>query len=259
MKQLIDFYHSPRFRGMVPPLLLLILWWQATSQAWVSSLVLVPFGQLAQALLDEQIRQSLIEGLQSTFARLLMGSAIGMGGGLVLGIAMGLSHVCDRMLGPSFHAVRQVAILAWIPLLTAWFGNGDLCKIVFVAIAASKPMVMGTYEGIRSAPEPLVEVGRTLCLSRVKMLRQIILPAAAPSIVTAMQLSLIFSWFAAIGAEYVIGVMSGGIGSVVVSAQEHFRTDIVLLGVILISTVGIAMNILLRKIPRILFPWNQAR
>jgi sulfonate transport system permease protein len=69
---------------------------------------------------------------------------------------------------------------------------------------------------------------------------------------------LIFSWFAAIGAEYVIGVMSGGIGSVVVSAQEHFRTDIVLLGVILISVVGITMNKVLRKIPGLLFPWSQA-
>ena len=154
--------------------------------------------------------------------------------------------------------MRQVAILAWIPLLTAWFGNGDLCKIVFVAIAASKPMVMGTYEGIRSAPAQLVEVGRALCLSRFRMLHKIILPAAAPSIVTAMQLSLIFSWFAAIGAEYVIGVMSGGIGSVVITAQEHFRTDIVLVGVMLISCVGILMNKILRQVPRLLFHWHQA-
>jgi sulfonate transport system permease protein len=84
------------------------------------------------------------------------------------------------------------------------------------------------------------------------------LPAAAPSIVTALQLSLIFSWFAAIGAEYVIGVMSGGIGSVIMAAQEHFRTDVVLVGVILISSVGILMNNLLRRIPRILFPWHES-
>src|ERR1035437_2601570 len=154
MKSLMTFYNSPRLRGMLLPLLLLLLWWQATANAWVSTLVLVPFGQLAHALLDDQIRQSLFEGLLSTFARLLTGATIGIGAGLVLGIAMGLSTVFDRIQGPSFHAVRQVAILAWIPLLAAWFGNGDLWKIVFVAIAASKPMVMGTYEGIRSAPAP---------------------------------------------------------------------------------------------------------
>jgi sulfonate transport system permease protein len=257
MKLLVDIYRSRRFRGLVPPAFLLVLWWQATTHEWVSSLVLVPFEQLGQALLDDEIRRSLIDGLMSTFARLLMGATIGISGGLVLGTAMGLSSIFDRILGPSFHAVRQVAILAWIPLLTAWFGNGDLCKIVFVAIAASKPMVMGTYEGIRSAPAQLVEVGRALCLSRARMLHKIILPAAAPSIVTAMQLSLIFSWFAAIGAEYVIGVMSGGIGSVVISAQEHFRTDIVLVGVIMISCVGIFMNKILRQVPHLLFRWNR--
>lgn len=258
MKLLVAIYNDRRFRGLVPPAMLLVLWWQATAHEWVSSMVLVPFGQLAAALLDDTVRASLLDGLQSTFARLLLGAAIGIAVGLVLGIAMGLSRVCDRMLGPSFHAVRQVAILAWVPLLTAWFGNGDLCKIVFVALAASKPMVMGTYEGIRSAPAQLVEVGRAMCLSRAKMLRHIILPAAAPSIVTALQLSLIFSWFAAIGAEYVIGVMSGGIGSVVVSAQEHFRTDIVLVGVILIASVGILMNKTLRQLPQLLFRWNRA-
>lgn len=247
----------PDLRGLALPALLLVLWWQATTHEWVSTMVLVPFGQLADALLDDEVRHSLADGLASTFARLLLGTSIGIAAGLALGVAMGLSRACDRILGPSFHAVRQVAILAWVPLLTAWFGNGDLCKVVFVAIAAAKPMVMGTFEGIRGAPAQLVEAGRAMCLSRAKMLRHVILPAAAPAIVTAAQLSLIYSWFAAIGAEYVIGVMSGGIGSVVISAQEHFRTDIVLVGVGLIASVGIVMNKTLRQVPRLLFRWNR--
>lgn len=249
-------WRSRHFRGMVPPAILLVLWWQATTHEWVSSLVLVPFGQLFDAARDPAIFSSLAEGLLSTFARLIQGCAIGIPAGLALGIGMGLSHVFDRVMGPSFHAIRQVAILAWIPLLTVWFGTGDLCKIVFVAIAASKPVVMGTFEGIRSTPAQLVEVGRVLMFSRARLLRYVVLPSAAPSIVTALQLSLIYSWFAAIGAEYVIGVMSGGIGSVVMGAQEHFRTDIVLLGVSLIAFTGITMNKALRRIPRYLFRWR---
>lgn len=250
-------YHDRRFRGLVPPALLLVLWWQATSHEWVSTLILVPMGQLFDAARTPEIMNSLLDGLQSTFTRQIQGCGIGILVGLLLGTGMGLSRIFDRVIGPSFHAVRQVAVLAWIPLLTAWFGNGDMCKIVFVAIAASKPVVMGTFEGIRSAPETLIEVGKVIGFSRWKMLRVVILPAAAPSIITAIQLSLIYAWFGAIGAEYVIGVMSGGIGSVVMSAQEHFRTDIVLLGVGLISATGILMNKGLRQIPRLLFPWHQ--
>jgi len=250
-------YHNPRFRASVPVAILLTVWWLATTYGWVSTLVLVPFQSLWDAAGDPEIQRSLLVGISSTFIRLIEGSIIGITGGLVLGSAMGLSNAFDRIMGPSFHAVRQVAIFAWIPLLTAWFGNGDFCKTIFVAIAASKPVVMGTYEGIRNVPRHYTEVGRVLCFSRSRMLRRVILPAAAPSIVTALQLSVIFSWFAAIGAEYVIGVMAGGIGSVIMAAQEHFRTDVVLVGVILISSVGILMNKLLRRIPRILFPWHE--
>lgn len=251
-------YFSPRFRAIVPLIALLVLWHFATAHGWVSTLVLVPFKDLFKAALNPEIQQSLLAGLGATFTRLVQGTLIGVAVGLTLGIGMGLSNVFDRVMGPSFHAVRQVAIFAWIPLLTAWFGNGDLCKMVFVAVAALKPVVMGTYEGIKSVSQQHLEVGRVLCFSRWTTLRKIILPSAAPAIVTALQLSFIYSWFAAIGAEYVIGAMSGGIGSVVMAAQEHFRTDVVLLGVILISAVGITLNKLLRRVPRYLFRWKEA-
>ena len=256
MSVLSAIYHDRRFRSVVFPLLLALLWSLSTHYGWVSSLVLVPFSDLFVALKDASVRQSLLEGLAATFGRLLQGAAIGICVGLLLGLGMGMSRAFDRVMGPSFHAVRQVAVLAWVPLLTAWFGNGDLCKIIFVAIAAAMPAVMGAYEGARNAPPALLEVGRILKFTRFKTLRYVILPAAAPAIFTGIQLSLIYSWFAAVGAEYVIGVMSGGIGSVVVGAQEHFRTDIVLLGVIFISLVGIFMNKLLKRLPALLFPWK---
>jgi sulfonate transport system permease protein len=246
------------WRGWVIPLALLLLWEISARLEWVSSLILVPFSQLFTVVLDAQLRASFAVGLADTFTRLLQGSVIGIVLGLLFGTALGLSHSCDRIMGPSFHAVRQVAVFAWIPLLTAWFGIGPACKIIFVAIAAFKPVVMGAYEGIRNVPPQYLEVGKVLCFSRTQMLRRIILPSAAPAIVTSLQLALIFSWVAAIGAEYVIGAMSGGIGSVVSTAQEHFRTDVVLVGVILISGVGILMNKGLRRIPHYLFKWRDA-
>jgi sulfonate transport system permease protein len=245
-------------RAWAVPALVLLLWWAATSHQWVSSLVLVPLGQLLSAAGDPEVRASLLAGVGATFTRLALGGLIGGSAGLLLGTAMGLSRAFDRIMGPSFHAFRQVAIFAWIPLLTAWFGNGHLCKIVFVAVAAAKPVVMGSYEGVRSVDRQYLELGRVLCFSRWRMLRQIVLPAATPALFTALQLSLIFAWFAAIGAEYVIGAMAGGIGSVVMAAQEHLRTDIVLLGVALIAAIGISLNTLLRRLPRVLFRWKEA-
>ena len=256
MRRLRGLLANRRIRALIPPLLLLALWWAATTNGWVSTLVLVPFDRIAAAALDPDVRSNLASGLGATFVRLVQGVAIGGTLGLLLGTTMGLSRRFDRVLGPSFHACRQVAIFAWIPLLTAWFGNGQLCKIVFVAVAAAKPIVMGTYQGIRGVDAQHLELGRALCFSPWRQFRAIVLPSAAPALFTAAQLSLIFGWFAAIGAEYVIGAMAGGIGSVVMGAQEHLRTDIVLLGVLLIAGTGIALNTVLRRLPRLLFRWT---
>lgn len=245
-----------RWRGFVLPALLLVAWGLSTRFGWVSSIVLIPFGDLFRSAANAEVEHSLLAGLGVSLVRLLEGSAIGITAGLVLGTALGLSRMFDRLMSPSFHALRQVAIFAWIPLLTAWCGNGDLCKVMFIALAAFYPVVMGTYEGIRSVPTQYLEVGRVLCFSRGRMLRHVVLPSAAPSIVTALQLSLIYSWFSAIGSEYLIGSMSVGLGSAVMAGQEHLRTDIVLLGVILIAGVGISMNTLLRRLPRVLFRWR---
>lgn len=256
MKTVLHILHSRQIRGFALPVIVLFLWWLATERQWVSDLVLVPFDKLFFTASDPAIQKSLWEGVGLTLSRLIQGCAIGIPIGLLLGVGMGLSPVFDRITGPSFHAFRQVAILAWIPLLTAWFGAGETCKVIFVAIASAKPVVMGAYEGVHSTSVKLKEVGDVLMLSRFKKLRYITIPSALPSIVTALQLSFIFSWFGAIGAEYVIGVMSGGIGSVVIAAQEHVRTDIVLLGVGLIAFVGIAMNKALRKTSGYFVRWK---
>lgn len=246
------------WRGWIVPLGLLVLWEVSARRGWVSSLVLVPFAELFAAASDAELRHSFAVGVGDTFLRLAQGAALGIALGLSFGALLGFSRAGERILGPTFHALRQVAVFAWIPLLTAWFGIGPACKVVFVAIAAFMPVVMGTCQGFRDVPVAYLEVGRALRLSRWRMLRRVILPAAAPAIVTSLQLAFIFSWVAAIGAEYVIGGLSGGIGAVVSTAQEHFRTDVVLLGVILISGVGIALNKLLRLAPRFLFRWRQA-
>jgi sulfonate transport system permease protein len=157
-------------------------------------------------------------------------------------LALGLSPTADKLVGPSFHAFRQVALFAWIPLLTAWLGGGDLAKVVFIAMAAFKPVAMGTYEGVRGASTAHLEVGRVLRFSRTRVLLSIILPGARPAIVAGLQLALISSWLAAIGAEYLMGGIAAGVGSFVIAARERMLPDQVFIGVIAIAIVGVILN-----------------
>ena len=250
----ILFQPWPRWvRGLLPVAFLLALWEVAVIRGWVGPLVLVSFGKLLAAASDPEVKRELWGGLLASGLRLVEGASIGIVFGLFFGVGLGVSRITDRLFGPSFHAFRQVAVFAWIPLLTAWFGNGALSKVIFVALAAFAPVAMGAFEGVKNVPQAYVEVGRVLCFSRWRLLRRIVLPAAAPAIFTGLQLALIFSWFATIGAEYLIGGLTEGIGTVVMAGREQMRTDVVLLGIVVISLTGIGMNALLRLLSRKIF------
>jgi sulfonate transport system permease protein len=242
----------------VPFAVLLGLWAIGTNLGHINPLFLPPLSDMARSVLDPEVQHNILGGLYASALRLVEGGAIGVAIGLTFGSALGLSKFLERLIGPTFHAFRQIAVFAWIPLLTAWLGTGETAKITFVALAAFKPATLGAYDGIRNVSTHYFEVGRVLCFSRSLMLRRIALPAAWPSIMTGVQLAFLFSWMAAIGAEYLIGSLSEGIGSFVMEAREMLRSDLVFVGIIVIAIIGASMNAILRVSTRRLFPWYQS-
>jgi sulfonate transport system permease protein len=229
-------------RGATPLLLLFVAWWAAGRFGWVNPLVLPPLGEVVGGLGDPAVRGPLLAGLAGSAARLALGALAGVAAGVAFGAAMGLARPVEAIALPSFNAFRQVALFAWVPLLTAWFGGGDVAKVVFIALSAFKPAAMGTYEGFRTVPALYRDVGRVLCFSPSRTLTRIALPAALPSIVGGLQLALIYAWLAAIGAEYVMGGVAEGIGTFVVAAREHLQLQQVYLGVLVIAVAGLTLN-----------------
>src|SRR5690606_9904934 len=88
--------------------------------------------------------------LSSSLGRMAKGFAIGAGCGLLFGGALGLLRLFDKMVGPTFHTLKQISLFAWIPLISVWFGMGEQGKVVFLALSAFFPVVLNTYEGVRS-------------------------------------------------------------------------------------------------------------
>ncbi len=168
-------------------------------------------------------------GLPASLVRFFFGSIIGILLGVAFGTLLAVSRGVDRSVSPTFHALRQVAIFAWVPLLTAWLGMGESAKIVFIALAAFKSMSMNTYQGARHVPPHYVEVGRALCFSRWGMFSRVVLPAALPSILTGIRLALLHAWAATVGVEYLLG-LGDGVGVLLTEGSRalshgyrHFR------------------------------------
>jgi sulfonate transport system permease protein len=175
--------------------------------------------------------------------------------GVAFGLLIGTSRTADRAVGPSFHTLRQITLFAWIPLLSAWFGNGEGAKIVFIALSAFFPAALNTHEGLRTIPIQYFELAKAMNFSRRQRVLRLLLPGALPSIFVGIQIALISGWIGTVGAEYVLGV-GRGLGIFIAEARGQFRMDLVLLGVLMLALVGFVINVACRRVFGHLLRWQ---
>ena len=233
-----------RWRGLVLPVTALALWWLLSSLDIANSALLVSPAKVFDTAAEQVASGRLWRALSASLAREATGFTIGTASGLVLGALLGLS--------PLF---KLISLFAWIPLISVWFGLGDVAKVVFLSLAALVPVVVNTCDGIRTVPPGLLEVARVYGFTRWQTVTQVVLPAALPAIFTGVYLALIYSWLATIGAEYLL-VSGKGIGNTLIEGSEHFQMDLVIFGMVVIGTVGWLMNASARALERRLARWT---
>lgn len=216
----------------------------------------------ASAVVKDTASGFLPAAIAATLARAITGFLVGAGAGLAIGLAIGLWRPVDRLLSPTIDSVRQVALFAWIPLLSAWLGNGEAMKVTLISLGAFFPVALATAVACANVSRHYLEVGQVLELSRRQEVRKIILPAAAPAIITGLELGLNIAWLGTIGAEYLIGTgyingMGDGLGAYLAQAREYARMDRILIGVISLALVGLALDRLVSWTSRKVFPWHR--
>ncbi|WP_083241989.1 ABC transporter permease [Pseudomonas mosselii] len=254
-----------QLRGQVPrgwqslllPAGLLMLWQAANRLGWVDANILTSPLEVLRSLYAGLLDGSLPDALRLSLQRTLAGLLLGGGAGFVLGLLLGLSASAERLLGPSLSALRQVALFAWVPLLTAWFGLGEGAKLVFVALAAFFPLLIATQRGVASLPPQLGEAAQALRLDLQHRLRLLVLPGAAPAIFAGLRLALIYAWLGTIGAEYFMP-SDGGIASLMIGAQQLFRMDQVMAAMVLIGLVGALLGHLGQRLESRATRWRSA-
>jgi sulfonate transport system permease protein len=245
----------PWWRGLVLPALLVAAWTIAVRIPILHSQLLVPLDTILAAPFFDQDGQQIWSDLAASIARLSVGFAIGAFGGVAFGLLIGASRTADRVAGPSFHGLRQITLFAWIPLLSAWFGNGDAAKIVYIALSAFFPAALSTREGLRTIPLQYLELATVIGLSRRRRLTRLLLPGALPSVFVGIQLALITAWIGTVGSEYMLGV-GRGLGTFIAEARGQFRMDLVLLGVFALAFVGFVFNVVCRWVFARLLRWQ---
>lgn len=246
----------PDWRGLVLPLAFVALWWAVTSLHLVNTRLIVPPAGVLSTALKELANPDFYLGVGLSLGRDLSGFLLGSLAGVAVGTLIGVSRLADRLLGPTFHTARQISLFAWLPLLSALLGTGEVSKVVFIAFSAFYPVVLGTLDGVKGVSQAHAEVARVHGFSRAQTLWRLVLPAASPQILGGLRLGLICAWLATIGAEFLLVNDGQGLGNTVFKGRMAFNVELIVFGLLAIGLVGNAFNRLADRAEQRLLRWR---
>jgi sulfonate transport system permease protein len=238
------------------PLVLIGAWQFASRAGWLSSRILPEPWAVAKAFGTLALSGELWLHLRTSLWRALSGFAIGASLGLGLGLLTGSFKRAETLLDTTLQMVRNIPALALIPLVILWFGIDETAKLFLLAVGVFFPVYLNTFHGIRSTDAGLVEMARSYGLSGWPLYRDVILPAALPSILVGVRFSLGLVWVLLIVAETISA--QAGIGYMTMNAREFLQTDVVLVGILLYALLGKGADLFARALEKYCLRWNPA-
>lgn len=241
--------------GWIVPLLALCAWFLASRFELVSPQILPGPELVSATLIDLVSSGELPRNFAVSLGRVAGGFAAGVVAGALLGIVMGVSRRTEQYLYPAFKAMTQVPTLGWIPLLMMIVGIGESLKIIIIAHAALVPVALNTLKGIRSIPVAYLEVAKVFTLRPLRLVREVVLPAAFPQVFVGLRYGLKQSWTALVTVELLAS--SEGIGFLMVWGRQLFQLDVVLVAILVIGVVGVTLDSQLARAEARLMRWRR--
>jgi taurine transport system permease protein len=180
----------------------------------------------------------------TSLRRILIGFAIGVGVGVILGSAMSASRVVRHLIDPVIEVLRPLPPLAFIPLFIIWFGIGELPKEILIIIGVAPIMTVTSVAALDEVPQDLLLCARTLGASRLYTLVHVQLRSALPGILTGMRISMAGAWTSIVAAELIAA--TSGLGYLIQQAGDYLNTALVLSGIICIAVIALVLDACLR-------------
>ncbi|GAA0283911.1 ABC transporter permease subunit [Rhodovulum strictum] len=246
-----------RFIGVATILGLLLLWALASALAWTSPVFLPSPARVWDALVRAATigyaNATLVEHMAASLWR--VGAALGctLAVGVPVGLLIATSRIGRGILDPLVEFIRPLPPLAYLPLIIIWCGIGEPSKVLVISIAMLAPIVISTVSGVRAAGESQIRAARSFGATRGQLLREVMLPAALPSIFTGLRIALGAGWTTLVAAELVAATR--GLGYMIQSAAQFLVTDMVIAGILMISALATVSEFFLRWIERRFLPW----
>jgi sulfonate transport system permease protein len=245
----------PRWvRRAVGPLLLLALWQVLSATGALPSDVLASPGTIARAGGELIADGTLPEAMVTSLQRVAVGLVLGVLVGVTLALVSGLSRLGEDLVDASVQMLRTVPWVGLIPLFIIWLGIGEAPKVALIALGVAFHLYLNVYAGIRGVDAQLVEAGEALGLGRWGLVRHVVLPGALPGAMTGLRYSLATAWLALVFGESVNA--DAGIGFLMNQAREFFRTDVIVVCLVVYAFLGLIADAVVRLLERLLLQWR---
>ncbi len=242
----------------VTVVVLLALWWLASPLRWVPPLFLptpeVVFERLYESAAGQLTDAPLAEHFGWSMFRVFTAFIAACVTAIPIGVAMGVSRVMRGIFDPPIEFYRPLPPLAYLPLIVIWFGIDELSKILLIYLACFAPLAMSARAGVRSVSQEQIHAAYSMGATKRQVIFHVIVPAAMPEILTAMRIAIGFGWTTLVAAEMVAA--NKGLGQMVLNASNFLRTDIVIMGIIVIGVVAYLFDLLMRYVERVVVPWK---
>jgi taurine transport system permease protein len=237
---------------------LLAGWFVITNMGWIKPIFLpspqATYQQFYEYLTGIANDKPLWSHFWASMLRVFAAFFLGCLTAIPVGIAMGMSRFWRGIFDPPIELLRPLPPLAYLPLIIIWFGIDEFPKILLIYLSCFAPLAMAARSGMRSASQEQMNAAYSMGASYTQVIRHVVLPAALPEILVGMRVSIGFGWSTLVAAEMVAANV--GLGQMVLNASNFLRTDIVVMGIIVIGVVAYMFDLLMRRVEDKLVPWK---
>ena len=237
---------------------LFVIWFAVTEMGLIKPLFLpkpvTVYQQFVEYLTGTANDRPLWDHFLASMLRVFSAFLLACVTAIPVGIAMGMSRVARGIFDPPIEFYRPLPPLSYLPLIIIWFGIDELPKVLLIYLACFAPLALAARSGMRSASQEQMHAAYSMGATYWQVIFHVVLPSALPEILVGMRIAIGFGWTTLVAAEMVAA--HTGLGQMVLNASNFLRTDIVIMGIIVIGIVAYLFDLLMRWIERAVVPWK---
>ncbi|MFJ9741785.1 ABC transporter permease [Streptomyces sp. NPDC101166] len=237
------------------PLLLLALWAAASAAGRLDPGAIPAPWTVVETGARLWTEGTLTTDILTSLRRAGSGFAIGLAAGVTLALASGLSRTGEALIDGTVNLNRAIPTLGLIPLFILWLGIGETFKIAIIAIVVYIPIYLNTHSALAGIDHRFVELAEVQGLSRLRFIRQIVIPGALPGFFVGLRLGVTGSWLGLVVLEQINA--TSGLGYMMFQATNYGQSDVILVGLVVYGIFGLISDSAVRLIERRVLSWRR--